>query len=368
MFGTYRLVLSLLVLLTHLGSVEVYAGLAVWAFFMLSGFLITGVLNTRYGFDHEGLLEFAFSRALRLLPTYWLSIALALIGMNYFNPYLPSTQINSSFLKPESFLESVSAIFIIGQSFFGINRINSTPSPSSWAVEVEIFLYIVSCLWLSRKMQNARAATIICIAIFPVLWVIAKYLHNNGFQELAGQLTYSFLPTALLPYSIGALLWFVHNRTRNTNEPSYVRILIGAASIVIFASVLSRYTVTGSYIASLFVFSYLTWHLGGIRAKHLSKRIDDFLGHMSYPVYLLHWIVAYALAATSKAFNYADNIFVVGSNGLAVFSSYGFGIAVLLTLILSAFIAWSFEEPIEHHRREWANGLASIVADKMFKR
>ena len=90
MFGLYRLMLALLVVVTHLGSTEIFGGLAVWAFFMLSGFLITGVLNTRYTFSRQGLIEFGLSRALRLLPNIgflmaWLYSPFFLWEMPTFN-------------------------------------------------------------------------------------------------------------------------------------------------------------------------------------------------------------------------------------------------------------------------------------------
>ena len=57
-------------LVTHIGRLEFYGGFAVWGVFILSGFLIMGVLNQRYGLTKKGLVEFSWSRAIRLYPTY----------------------------------------------------------------------------------------------------------------------------------------------------------------------------------------------------------------------------------------------------------------------------------------------------------
>ena len=67
MGGLYRLILALLVLVTHIGRLKYYDGFAVWGFFMLSGFLVSGVLNRSYGFTKDGLVEFGWIRALRAL-------------------------------------------------------------------------------------------------------------------------------------------------------------------------------------------------------------------------------------------------------------------------------------------------------------
>ena len=58
MFGYFRLIAALLVLVTHIGGVPFVAGAAVWGFFMLSGFLMTSALNSRYGLDTKGVSYF----------------------------------------------------------------------------------------------------------------------------------------------------------------------------------------------------------------------------------------------------------------------------------------------------------------------
>ena len=61
MFGLFRLIAALLVLITHIGGVPFVAGAAVWGFFMLSGLLMAGALNFRYGLNAKGVsYSFAF--------------------------------------------------------------------------------------------------------------------------------------------------------------------------------------------------------------------------------------------------------------------------------------------------------------------
>ena len=45
MFGTLRFVFAFMVVVTKYAGIEVIAGIGVWGFFMLSGFLMTLVLN-----------------------------------------------------------------------------------------------------------------------------------------------------------------------------------------------------------------------------------------------------------------------------------------------------------------------------------
>ena len=57
--------------------------IAVFAFYTLSGYLITRVLNTRYGFNWRGTGAFALNRLLRLWPAYVALMALALIAVRF---------------------------------------------------------------------------------------------------------------------------------------------------------------------------------------------------------------------------------------------------------------------------------------------
>jgi peptidoglycan/LPS O-acetylase OafA/YrhL len=72
MFGTFRLLLAYLVVLSHLpGSADLsrLGFYAVRGFFVVSGFLITTALHETYSFDGR---QFFANRVLRLLPPYYL--------------------------------------------------------------------------------------------------------------------------------------------------------------------------------------------------------------------------------------------------------------------------------------------------------
>ena len=66
MFGIYRYGLALCVAISHLwaGTIGGPAAYAVWGFYCLSGYLMTLILNEKYGFSPRGVGRFAANRAL----------------------------------------------------------------------------------------------------------------------------------------------------------------------------------------------------------------------------------------------------------------------------------------------------------------
>src|ERR1700710_1254259 len=79
--GTWRLFLAFLVAVSHLwaGMIDGPAAYAVWGFFVLSGYLMTLVLTTRYGNTMSGLGQFALNRLLRIYPSFLVAGALGIV-------------------------------------------------------------------------------------------------------------------------------------------------------------------------------------------------------------------------------------------------------------------------------------------------
>src|SRR5271155_1366839 len=87
MFGIYRYGLAFCVAISHLwaGMIGGPAAYAVWGFYCLSGYLMTLILNEKYGFSPRGLGRFAAKRALRIYPAYFVVCA-GMFLLFYFKP------------------------------------------------------------------------------------------------------------------------------------------------------------------------------------------------------------------------------------------------------------------------------------------
>ena len=94
--------------------------------------------------------------------------------------------------------------FILSNTIFGIGRANVVV-PISWAVDVELMMYFASVVFIARNPKFSLYSMLFTTALFPLLWLISKqYIADD--PQTASNLIYSFLPAALLPYTIGSFL------------------------------------------------------------------------------------------------------------------------------------------------------------------
>ena len=70
MFGILRTLLAINVVLLHIFNVPKLGNYSVSFFFVLSGFLMTLIMNKTYGFTSSGVVFFWKNRILRLYPVY----------------------------------------------------------------------------------------------------------------------------------------------------------------------------------------------------------------------------------------------------------------------------------------------------------
>ena len=84
--GLMRLGLALCVLVFHAGYGGAGGPIAVYGFYVLSGYLIYRVYLERYQPRKGGLAAFYWNRFLRIVPAYWLALTVLAIW-----PGLPRT-------------------------------------------------------------------------------------------------------------------------------------------------------------------------------------------------------------------------------------------------------------------------------------
>lgn len=280
MFGTYRTALALMVVAGHLGGVAGIGGYAVFGFYCLSGYLMTLIMQTSYGYSNGGIRKYALNRFLRIYPIYWVSIVFSALlilylGNDYTTRYHPSIYFPNDVA---SVAKNILLFFPHGES--------PRLTPPAWALTVEIFFYIVIGLGASKT----KRLTWTWFAISAMYHVIAI---------LFGLDTYASIWAASLPFSAGALVFHYKNEITTLSRQKLGR-THNLAPFLIFALILfnwavayALYQLDGVFFYSNFVLCSLMVAilLSRTRLPFISVKLDKWLGDFSYPVYLIHYQV-----------------------------------------------------------------------------
>jgi peptidoglycan/LPS O-acetylase OafA/YrhL len=295
-----RAVSFLFVFAAHAGLEKlVPGGFGVTIFFFLSGYLITSLLRSEYARTGAiNLRHFWLRRALRILPPFYLVLVGAIAGTLLFDP--PGTLKGPAVAAQ---LLHVSNYWIIAHTAAGLPA--GTGVYWSLAVEEHFYLlfpwlYIVmQKLGLSRRNQ-ALLLWGLCAAV--LLWRCTLVLHWSAPADR----TYLASDTRIDSILFGCALAVWRNPVLDApalNERRW-HFVWGPAALVLFLGCLlyrdpafretARYTLQGIALTALFTAAIRFPHW--IPFRLLNNGVAEFLGLLSYSLYLLHYAVLFATA------------------------------------------------------------------------
>ena len=286
MFGIWRTLLAIEVVAFHLLLVPLIGAYAVFSFFVLSGFLMTEIVQRTYGYRLVGFARYIGNRALRLLPSYWfalLATMLVIAALGTENVYLYHKVIGF----PETlrdWLQNISMLFL-----------NWLPKeeqprlvPLAWALTVEIFYYVAIGLGASRT----RITSFVWLFLSLAYVVVIRRIHPEG-----GEYLYAAIPAGSLPFAVGALGWHYQSAVRTLLK----RVRLGDARVlvigrwVLYGGIMLALTVTGWRWLAMFgnwlnilASALIVVALFSVKPTQSWRRIDKTVGDFSYPIYLLH--------------------------------------------------------------------------------
>ena len=285
MLGLLRFFLALSVIIAHLAEgVQFFAhwGLfAVFGFYLISGYLITTILNETYHFRFSA---FVVNRFLRLFPIYYV-VGVATIPVIILSD-------NASGFHP-AWATQTSWIDILGNALiipFEFYDSSFRLVPPAWSIAVELVNYLI--LWLIVARSRSLAVLVFLVACayhIASLWSGADW----------GKRYYPFY-AALLPFSLGAMVYFFRNSI-NTGSPriqvllanfSFATWLINLALCDFLGGIGGRLFSLLFYVnlAALSIFLYMMVN----SPKSVPKlKWDKQIGDLAYPIFLTHWVISY---------------------------------------------------------------------------
>jgi peptidoglycan/LPS O-acetylase OafA/YrhL len=285
-----RYLLAALVAQTHLwpvGGVLWTGNIAVFAFYTLSGYLMTRVLNTRYGFTWRGTGAFALNRILRLWPAY-LAILLAVV---LADQVLPLSKFLAIIRTPSNPEEIVTNIIVIGQVTFDYVQWFPMAKPlvTSWSLSIEVCCYLLLALFFARS-----SARLWIFMLCGVLGVTASTAYCALSTDAAAygpycfQNRYGVIQAGFVPFAAGGLYYFHEKWLTNFIRKRFVVVLAALASAVaaMFGGAWLSATI-GPYLGIP-----LTFILLAAAQDYRPTRTQDFVGRASYHLFIAHLPIA----------------------------------------------------------------------------
>jgi peptidoglycan/LPS O-acetylase OafA/YrhL len=278
-------------LAAHIGKLLRLGWLGVFLFFVLSGFLITGILLDSK--DHPNYWHnFYLRRVLRIMPAF----ALVLLILKFF---FGSTWAYVAVCL--AYLANIAPMMSLGGALY----------EPLWSLAVEEQFYLV-WPWMARFLTLRRFAyvTLACILVSPIL----RFLSAKGAVTLGNPHRMTWLLADSL--AMGALLAILlRSRWGSVERVQLIAwAMFGVGSALFLAGIplgiLNGQGLLGAafetvpfelVFAALILFSL---HVGDLKAVLIWTRPLRFLGYISYGLYLYHRLVFMSVDGVLKSFAY----------------------------------------------------------------
>lgn len=280
-----RALAVLSVFLFHINHYLLPGGfLGVDIFFVLSGFLISGILIQKKEQNQQSLLEFYQSRFKRILPAYYfllLVVSLVVIFV-YFNQdvkFYRKALVFSSIFNSNNYFSGL-------DTYFGAQN-SENPLLHTWTLSIEMqFYFILPFLiyFLSRK-------NLVWITILIILFSLTYTHYQISIGKQVVAMYYSLL-SRCGEFMIGVLTQLYIRR----NKPIPLKFhtifsLIGLLFIVVPLFIYNEKTTFPGLTALIpCMGTAILLITSDSKINHyLSHKILVFIGMLSYSIYLWHW-------------------------------------------------------------------------------
>lgn len=302
MLGIFRYVLAMMVACSHLWTELLWwqGTYAVFCFYVVSGYLMTLILNETYIGD-RGWLRYLENRALRIYPVYWVVLALTL-GFSMGLPGLADTRLWGGLElrhvvrqadSLQSWLANITLLIPVEGAGLAVSQ--------AWSLRIEMIFYIAMIFLVKSRPR------VIAWAVVSVGFVAWQQLNQVPFIE-----RYTGVLGSSLAFSLGSLVY--HYRDGLQLSAIHVPISLGLFALhTVFAAELWGFSRNGNfglqlqshhyglYVATLFG-AYALAAMQSEVAAGIGGWAGKLLGDLAYPVFLVHWLVGGLLIATGVSF------------------------------------------------------------------
>lgn len=323
-----RAIAVLLVVVYHSG-VEALSGgyIGVDVFFVISGFLITTHLLEslqRHGTVHFG--SFYARRARRILPAAFTVLVLTVIAAVIWMPPLQLREV---------FRGATATALYVPNMLFGVQGTNylaeSAPSVFQhyWSLGIEEQFYIVwpAILLIGyRLFKRSERALFYGVAGL----VVVSFLLCVVMMSVSQPWAFFSLPTRAWELGVGGLVAFAMRSGASWIKHPRMGLMawVGLVALLVVAVAYDATTPFPSYYAAVPVLATALVIVGGMAgpmnpARVLSLRPMQFIGLISYSLYLVHWPLVVIPQAAVGHNNPLPAWILLGLGALSIPAAYG---------------------------------------------
>jgi peptidoglycan/LPS O-acetylase OafA/YrhL len=275
MFGLLRTALAIAVVAQHFGPFESIGVMAVYGFFVLSGFLMTLLVTGPY----KGRIgAFALNRFLRLYPMYWAVLAATTVVLLLgFRPMISAMGLPHS---PSRWIASIAYLTFSAKPPIIV--------ATSWAVTNEIIWYVVIAFGASKTLSRSLLWMSLSVIYTVAIW---RFWPNDM------SLRYFYFVPGCLPFSIGAVI--CHLRQLFPKRIAAAATGLGGTGLILVMvpcaiGYWSPWWVIYWLFIPLSAFTILA--LYNLNVPKWLMEVDKLVGSVSYPIYLNHFMAASLLS------------------------------------------------------------------------
>jgi peptidoglycan/LPS O-acetylase OafA/YrhL len=311
--GLLRTILALLVVGSHLGAFG-GATFAVKGFFIISGFYMALVINTRYG--ALPISDFYASRLLRLLPLYWV-VGLLTVAAEIL--LVPPGQQFHALVSPVSYWKAldpnslpVSILIYIGIAvttmlgldtgqWIGFSRTDGhlslapdfgpdattvmalSPVPPAWTISLELMFYMIAPFVVQRSTW-----LIVSLCVFSLAFRAA--LMMAGFSGEPWDRT--LFPSELVYFLIGVLGYRLYLIIPDLHFSKRTEACL-AGMVLVIAIIYwpIDYMIRGSLFWTTIPYVLVAAGIPFLFKWTKDNALDANIGELSYPIYMCHLLV-----------------------------------------------------------------------------
>lgn len=356
--GILRFILALAVVVYHsykIFGLRMCGGtVAVQSFYLISGFYMALILNEKY-VGKGNYFKFLYSRFLRIFPTYWVMLLVALlfslIGFVWFNkPYYLARYISywdcmpwyhylwfalenlvvigQDILYFTKFDEWCNLDFVINPLSFKHNGYNYLLVPQAWTVSIELMFYVIAPFIVTKNIRWQL--------LFLALAIAFRFTMVHYTQLSFDPWTYRFFPFELMFFLGGSVIyqWYKQLTSIQVNHKIGMALLVVLVMVLLFYEELSFF---GTYKNWLF-YLVLLLSIPFVFLSFKDKAWDREIGELSFSIYISHHLLVSLFRPV-----FFGNIEYIRYYGYAV---------VFGSLVLAVIFNYVIIRPLEKYRQK----------------